>query len=195
MFSRAGDLDVLVNSSWGGYEQMVENGEFTWGRPFWEQPMHRWQSMMDAGVRSAFVASALAAKSMAARGRGLVVNISFWPAQKYIGNAIYGIAKAATDKLTFDTAHELRRYGVAVVSLYPGLVRTEAVMAAADAGWLDVSNSESPEFLGRVVAALADDPRLMERSGSVQVAAQVAIELGVKDIDGRQPVPLNLESV
>jgi NAD(P)-dependent dehydrogenase (short-subunit alcohol dehydrogenase family) len=195
VFSRAGDLDVLVNSSWGGYEQMVENGEFTWGRPFWEQPMHRWQSMMDAGVRSAFVASALAAKSMAARGRGLVVNISFWPAQKYIGNAIYGIAKAATDKLTFDTAHELRRYGVAVVSLYPGLVRTEAVMAAADAGWLDVSNSESPEFLGRVVAALADDPRLMERSGSVQVAAQVAIELGVKDIDGRQPVPLNLESV
>jgi len=195
-FQRAGEsLDILVNSAWGGYEQMVENGEFTWGRPFWEQPLHRWSSMMDAGVRAAFVASGHAARRMVPQRRGLIVNISFWAAQKHIANAIYGISKAATDKMTADMAHELRPHGVAVVSLYPGLVRTEAVMHAAQAGWLDISNSESPEFIGRVVAALASDPRIMERSGTVIVAAQVAIELGVTDIDGRQPRPLTLESV
>ena len=59
------------------------------------------------------------------------MNISFWAAQKYLGNAIYGISKAATDKMTADMAHELAPHGVAVVSLYPGLVRTELVLAAA----------------------------------------------------------------
>ena len=187
-------LDILVNSAWGGYERMVENGQFTWGLPFWKQPSHRWTSMMDAGVRSAFFASAKAAEVMVAQGRGLIVNISFWAAQKYVGNSIYGIAKAATDKMSSDMARELRPSGVAVVSLYPGLVRTESVMEAAKGGWLDISNSESPEFIGRVIAALNSDPQLMEKSGKVIVAAQVAQELDVCDIDGKQPTPLTLAS-
>ena len=88
----------------------------------------------------------------------------------------------------------LRPHGVAVVSLYPGLVRTEAVMAAAASGAFDLSNSESPEFIGRVIAALARDPARMERTGRVLVAAAVALELGVQDVDGRQPAPLTLET-
>ena len=188
-------LDVLVNSAWGGYERMVEDGQFTWGLPFWQQPAHRWLSMMDAGVRSAFVAGAHAAPRMIAQGKGLIVNISFWAAQKYVGNSIYGIAKAATDKMSSDMAHELLTSGVAVVSLYPGLVRTEAVMEAARGGWLDISNSESPEFIGRVIAALSGDPQLMGRSGQIVVAAHLAQELNVLDTDGRQPIPLTLASV
>jgi dehydrogenase/reductase SDR family protein 1 len=186
-------LEVVVNSAWGGYERMVENGAFTWGLPFWEQPAHRWAGMMEAGVRAAFVSSAHAARMMVPRKRGLIVNISHWAAQKRIGNVIYGVSKAATDKLTADTARELEGHGVAVISLYPGMVRTEAVLAAAE--WLDLSNSESPEFIGRVVAALARDPRLMERTGSVLVAAAIAEELGVTDIDGRQPRPLTLDTL
>jgi NAD(P)-dependent dehydrogenase (short-subunit alcohol dehydrogenase family) len=190
-----GPVDVLVNSSWGGYERMVEDGQFTWGLPFWRQPMHRWTSMMDAGLRAAFAASAQAAPGMIAAGAGLIVNIGFWAAQKYVGNAIYGISKAATDKMTADMAHELRSSGVAVISLYPGLVRTESVMEAAKGGWLDISNSESPEFIGRVVAALRRDTRLMARSGQVVVAAQAALELNVTDIDDRHPVPLTVANV
>jgi dehydrogenase/reductase SDR family protein 1 len=193
--AEAGRLDLLVNSAWGGYEKMVESGSFTWTLPFWEQPAHRWSSMMDAGVRAAFVCASHAARLMARNRSGLIVNISFWAAQKYIGNAIYGVAKAATDKMSADMAHEIRRHGVTVVSLYPGLVRTESVMTATQAGWLNLSNSESPEFIGRVIAALAGDPVLIERSGKVLVAAAVAAELGVKDVDGKQPQPLTLEAV
>ena len=183
-------LDILVNNAWGGYERMVEDGRFTWPVPFWEQPMHRWQSMLDAGVRAAFVASSLAAKIMLPRRQGLIVNISYWAARKYMGNAIYGISKAATDKMASDMAQELRPHGVAAISLYPGLVRTEAVLGS---GWFDLSNSESPEFIGRVIAALWRDPKLLLRSGQVLVAAAVAPELGVEDIDGKQPLPLTLE--
>jgi NAD(P)-dependent dehydrogenase (short-subunit alcohol dehydrogenase family) len=186
-------LDVLVNSAWGGYEQMVENGAFTWGEPFWRQPRHRWAGMMDAGVRAAFVTAALAAPLMIAGGRGLIVNISAWAARKRIGNTIYGIAKAATDKMTADMAEELRPHGVSVISLYPGLVRTEAVLAAGPV--FDLSNSESPEFQGRVIAALAADPHLAARSGPVVVAAAAAVELGLVDIDGARPRPLTLADV
>jgi NAD(P)-dependent dehydrogenase (short-subunit alcohol dehydrogenase family) len=83
----------------------------------------------------------------------------------------------------------VRESGVAVVSLYPGLVRTEAVLAA---GVFDLRNSESPEFLGRVVGALATERDLMRRSGQVVVAAAVARERGILDVDGRSPEPLNL---
>jgi dehydrogenase/reductase SDR family member 1 len=187
-------LDVLVNSAWGGYERMIEHGQFTWPVPFWEQPAHRWTSMMDAGVRAAFVCSARAARLMLAQRRGLIVNISYWAAQKYLGNVIYGIAKAATDKMSADMAHELRAHGVAVVSLYPGLARTESVLQAASAGWLDISNSESPEYIGRVIAALARDPMRMSRSGQALVAAAVGAEYGIADVDGRRPCPLTLET-
>jgi NAD(P)-dependent dehydrogenase (short-subunit alcohol dehydrogenase family) len=188
-------LDILVNCAWGGYERMVDEGKFTWSVPFWEQPAHRWTSMMDAGVRAAYFTAAQAARIMIAQRRGLIVNISYWAAQRHLGNAIYGISKAATDKMTSDLAHELRPHGVSVISLYPGLVRTESVLEAAKGGWLDLSNSESPEFIGRVVAALYKDPALAEKSGTVVVAAQAARDLGVTDIDGKQPEPLSLKAL
>ena len=197
VFSRIADdqgrLDVLVNNVWGGYENMIENGEFTWTRPFWEQPVSRWDSMFQAGVRASYVSGQLAARMMVAQQSGLIVNISFWAAQKHVGNVAYGVSKAATDKMTADMAHELKDYNVAVVSLYPGLVRTENVMESA--AWLDLSNSESPQFIGRAVAALAADPNILPRTGQTLVAASLALEYGFTDVDGKQPRPLTLGDV
>jgi len=186
-------LAVLANCVWGGYENMVENGEFTWTRPFWQQPISRWDAMFAAGVRAYYVASAHAARKMVEQQSGLIVNVSFWAAQKHIGNVAYGASKSATDKLTTDMAHELRPHNVAVVSLYPGMVRTEKVMQAA--AFLDLSNSESPQFIGRAVAALAGDQNVMHKSGEVLVAAALAQEYGFTDIDEKQPRPLTLADV
>lgn len=185
-------LDILVNNAWGGYERMVEDGKFTWPARFWEQPAWRWEAMLTAGVRAAFVASQHAARLMVPRRSGLIVNVSQWAAQKYLGNVIYGVSKAATDKLTADTAADLRDHGVTVASLYPGLVRTEAVLAA---GVFDLSNSESPEFVGRAVAALAADPDAQRWTGQVLVAAQLGVHYGFTDLDGRSPRPLTLADI
>ena len=103
------------------------------------------------------------------------------------------MAKAATDKMTADMSHELRAYNVAVVSLYPGLVRTERVLEAS--GWLDLSNSESTRFIGRAVVALARDPQVMEKTGQVVIAASLAQEYGFTDVDGKMPRPLTLGEV
>jgi NAD(P)-dependent dehydrogenase (short-subunit alcohol dehydrogenase family) len=183
----AGRLDVLVNVAWGGYERMVENGAFTWASPFWTQPVWRWDAMMTAGVRAAYVASQHAARRMSAARRGLVVHVSSMAARKYGHNVVYGLSKAATDRMAADMAHELRPHGVTVVSLYPGLVRTESVLAA---GIFDLSNSESPEFIGRAVAALAGDPDVQQRTGQVLVAATLGTDYGFTDVDGAQPRPL-----
>ena len=61
--------------------------------------------------------------------------------------------------------------------------------------WLDLNNSESPRFVGRAVAALASDPKLMERTGSVPVAAQLAKDYGFTDIDGKTPRTLTINDV
>ena len=90
-------------------------------------------------------------------------------------------------------AAELNEHNVAAVSLYPGLVRTEKIMAAAE--WLDLSNSESPEFTGRAVVALANDDEVMRKSGKVLVVAALAQEYGFTDIDDKSPRPLGLVDV
>lgn len=183
-----GRLDILVNNVWGGYEHFYDGTPFWEEQGFWTMPISRWDKSFAAGVRAHYVAGVFAAPMMIAQGAGLIVNISFFAAERDDKGVIYGVAKAADVRMAACMAHELRPHNVAAVALYPGLVRTESVLAAGD--FFDFSNSESPEFIGRAVAALAADPQLMAKSGEVLVAAQVALDYGYTDIDGKQPRPL-----
>jgi dehydrogenase/reductase SDR family member 1 len=192
VLNEQGHLDVLVNNAWAGYERMEHDGQFTWPNRFWQQPLWRWDAMFQSGVRGAYVAGQCAARQMVAQRSGLIVNISYWAAQKYMNNISYGTAKAAVDRMGIYMAHELREHNVAAVVLYPGLVRTESVMKSAE--YFDLSNSESPQFIGRAVAGLMRDPNLMDKSGRILTAAALALEYGFTDIDGKQPRPLTLET-
>lgn len=191
-----GKIDLLVNNVWGGYENMVEKVDdefvFTWMNPFWEQPVWRWDAMFQAGVRAHYISSQMAAREMIKNRKGLIVNISYWAAQKYMGNVAYGVSKAASDKMVKDMSVNLKDYNISAISLYPGLVRTELVMNATDS--FDLSNSESPQFIGRAIAALSSDANVIERSGKVLIAAELGIEYGFTDIDGKQPKPETISS-
>ena len=187
LLGEEGRLDVLVNSVWGGYERFVGVGELSFG-PFWEQPSSIWDAMHARGARAAYVASCLAARTMVDRGRGLIVCISSFAAQTFVPPVAYGVAHTAIDAMVAGMAQELHGTGVAIVALYPGIVRTENVLA--NAGHFDLSNSESPQFIGRVIAALAADDTVHRHTGRPVVAAEIAREYGVRDIDGTSPSSL-----
>jgi NAD(P)-dependent dehydrogenase (short-subunit alcohol dehydrogenase family) len=185
----AGRLDLLVNNAWGGHETF--DGVFD--APFWEHPLAQWDSMMDRGVRNHLLASRCAAPMMLREKRGLIVTTTFWDRGRYLrGNLFYDLAKAAMTRLAFGIAEELRPHGVASIAVSPGWMRTELVLAGHhtdEAHWQQrpaLARTESPRYLGRAVAALAGDPQVMAKSGSVQRVADLARDYGFTDIDGRQ---------
>jgi NAD(P)-dependent dehydrogenase (short-subunit alcohol dehydrogenase family) len=180
-----GRLDLLVNNAF------LIPKELTSRRPFWEVPISNWDDMLDVGTRSAYVASVHAARMMVPARRGLIVNISSSGAAEYAWHVAYGVGKCALDRLTADTARELRQHGVAVVSLWPGFVRTERIDAGVATGdlpaSLDVSTAESPRFSGRAVCALATAPDPMEWTGTAVSARDLALRFDFRDVDGRLP--------
>jgi dehydrogenase/reductase SDR family protein 1 len=180
--SEAGQLDVLVNNAFSIPR------ELTSGQPFWETPISNWDDMIGVGTRSAYVASRFAARLMVPRRKGLIVNISSSGAAEYAWHVAYGVGKAALDRITRDTAHELRPHGVAVLSLWPGLVRTERIERVGERmPGLDMSGAESQRFTGRAVVALAADAKVLERSGRAIASRELADLYGFTDIDGSLP--------
>ena len=198
LLGEQGRIDLLVNNVFAAPDLAQ------WlGRPFWELPTEAWDEVIDIGVRSHYVAAAHAARAMVERGRGLIINISSSGAIQYAHNVPYGVGKAAVDKMTSDMAHELSPHNVAVVSLWPGLVKTELVMFGArrgedggefldlgDEGVFDLAGAESPRFVGRAAVSLAADANVMAKSGRAFAVADLAREYGFTDVDGRVPQTL-----
>ena len=180
---RSGHLDLLVNNVF------AIPAEDIWTRPFWEQPIAQWDAMHTVGLRSHFVASWHAVPLLRGRANPLIVNISSFAGAGYQLNVAYGVGKAGVDRLAADMGHELHGEGVAVVSLWPGVVRTEWVLSRTDLPFPMVV-TESPEFTGRAVAALAADRDVMARTGGVHIVAELAEAYGFTDTDGAQPISL-----
>jgi NAD(P)-dependent dehydrogenase (short-subunit alcohol dehydrogenase family) len=172
--AESGALHLLVNNAWAGYERLNAGGWQEWVAPFWDQPLELWDAMFDGGVRIHYVATALCAHLLQAAPRGLVVTLSaHLDADAAAGYGVaYSVAKAADDRLALATSTALAAHDVASVALHPGLVRTEGVMQFAD--HLDLTDSQSPQGVGRVVAALAADPEVMSLTGQALVVAELA---------------------
>lgn len=171
-----GRLDVLVNNATAVPDLPVLFAQ----TPFWELAPQLWDDLFDVGLRSHFVASAAAAPMMIARGGGLIVNISSAGAIARIGAVLpYGVAKAALDRMTADMAEDLRPHHVTVLSLWPPPTSTPGMLAAV--GDDDEPNTWStPEFTGRVIAALAASAHF-DRTGQASRARELAVQLGVHD--------------
>ena len=175
--AEAGALHLLVNNAWAGYERLNAGGWEEWVAPFWHQPLDMWDAMLDGGVRTHYVATALCARLLTPGS--LVVTISAHVDTEVMAGygVAYSVAKAADDRLALATSTALATDGVASVALHPGLVRTEGVMQFAE--HLDLTDSQSPEGVGRVVAALAGDVEVMSLTGRALAVADLARRYGV----------------
>ncbi|MQY31121.1 SDR family NAD(P)-dependent oxidoreductase [Nocardia aurantia] len=180
-----GRLDILVNNAFSLPEDLTDP------EPFWAKPLSNWE-MIDVGVRSNFVAAWHAAKLMTPNKSGLIVAISGYTGVSYTYGVVFGTAKSAADRMARDMAVELKPYGVASISLWQGLTWTERAqrnLATIDGLSEQAStrpeNGCSPEYPGRVIAALAADPDLMRHTGGTFITAELGGDYGITDIDGK----------
>ena len=159
-------------------------------KPFWEAPVEL-ANIIDVGLRCHHVATYYAARLLLVQRRGLIVNISFYGDAK-IHDPAYYAAKAGLDKLASVYAEHFAPFNVAAVSLWPGFVATEKMLQLAQTEpgvrkMKDELGFETPEFCGRVVSALYDDPDLRSLSGKTLLTAEVAQRYGLVDSDGYEP--------
>ena len=185
-----GQLNLLVNNAYGGVRSLISSN----GKP-----------CNQVGLRSHYIASHFAAKMMTQRKQGLIVTISSWGGLAPIFGVAYGTGKSACDRLAAEMAVELKPFNVASISLWPGIVGTEQFHQLADerlegndsnlgaAAIADKFNWETPLFVGRVIAALGNDPDLMRRTGKVQIVAELAARYGI--VDEYQHRPDSLRSL
>jgi NAD(P)-dependent dehydrogenase (short-subunit alcohol dehydrogenase family) len=101
-----------------------------------------------------------------------------WAFGAFLGNVLYDTAKAATARLAYGTAQQLRDYRVAIVALALG----------------HLGVTETTEYLGRGIATLAADPHILTKTGELLTVGQLAREYGFIDLDGTQPEPWGLPS-
>jgi NAD(P)-dependent dehydrogenase (short-subunit alcohol dehydrogenase family) len=188
-----GRLDILVNNAFSLPEDLTDP------QPFWHKPLSNWE-MVDVGVRSNFVAAWHAARIMAPAESGLIVATSGYVGVTYTYGVVFGTCKSAVDRMARDMAVELKPYGVASLSLWLGLTFTERAernlqrnpaMTAQTVTNPQVGSSV--EFPGRVIVALAGDPDVIRRSGGTYIAAELAQEYGVTDVDGQVPPSLRVQ--
>ena len=181
-----GRLDLLVNNAWSAADHIL--GGYFFGTPFWEQPLSLWDDLMNVGLRCHYAASRWAARMMVPKGEGLMVNISYYGSRHYMNNVVYGVRQGAIDKLSADMAHELAPFNVCSLSLYPGVVRTEGMVAAAafDPA-IGLSGSESPLFVGRCVAALCWERDRSAYNGTTLYTADLGRLYGIEEENGFRP--------
>jgi NAD(P)-dependent dehydrogenase (short-subunit alcohol dehydrogenase family) len=165
---RHGALDLLVNNTWAGYERLNAGAWEEWNAPFFEQPSEIFDTMTLAGVRSHYLTTALCARLLMAAPSALVVTVSFGGE----GPVAYVVSKAADDRLAAALSGAFPSGDVISVGLHPGLVRTEGVMQFAD--HLDLRDSQSPEGVGRAVAALATDVDRRRFDGKIVTVESLA---------------------
>ena len=178
-----GRLDLLVNNA------MAIPPEMTQRVGFWEKPLSNWE-IFDTGLRAAFIAAWHAARIMVPQRSGLIVGMSGYVGVTYTYDVIFGTTKTAMDRMARDMGLELKPHGVASLSLWQGFTYTERAVenlksVPGMAQQLNSAVGSSPEFPGRVIAALAKDADVLARTGGSYINAELAAEYGVTDRDGR----------
>lgn len=200
---QGGRLHILVNNAYSGIPSIFKNT----GKKFWESEPEYWDDVNEVGLRNVYFCSTLAARLMVPHGDGLIVNISSAGGLQYFLSVPYGVGKAAVDRMAADMGLELKPHGVTCVSLWPGMVHTELLSSsstnpqesfAVAAGMTEESfkktfdSSESPEFVGKAVVALAKDSQRISKTGKIHITADLASEYQFTDQDGS--VPANMRS-
>ncbi|MET9375042.1 SDR family oxidoreductase [Streptomyces sp. NPDC002992] len=191
-----GRLDILVNDIWGGEHLLVP----AFGKKIWETDLDSGLRMLELGVKTHAITSAVALPLLVRHPGGLVVEVTDGTAEyntRFRENFFYDLTKNAPIRMAFALAHDLKDVGGTAVAVTPGWLRSEQMLdhfGVSEANWRDATEklpdfavAESPVYVGRAVAALAADPERARWNGRSLSSGQLAKEYGFTDADGSQP--------
>ncbi len=189
-----GALHILVNDIFGATR-------IEWNKSVWESDLDYGLRTLRLAVDTHAITSHFAIPLLIKTPGGLVVEVNDGTAEynevNYRNSFFYDLAKASVLRMAFALGHELKPCRATAVSLTPGWLRSEAMLEAfgvTESNWRDATRiqphfavSESPAFVGRAVAALAQDPDLSRWNGKSLSSGQLAKIYGFTDLDGSQP--------
>jgi NAD(P)-dependent dehydrogenase (short-subunit alcohol dehydrogenase family) len=189
-----GRLHVLVNDIWGATTM-------EWNKSVWESTLEIGLRTLRLAVDTHAITSHFAIPLLIRHPGSLVVEVTDgtdeYNATSYRVSFFYDLAKAAVNRMAFALAHELQPHGATALSLTPGWLRSEAMLDAygvTEERWRDATRisphfaiSESPAYVGRAVAALAQDPDVSRWNGKSLSSGQLAKVYEFSDLDGSQP--------
>jgi NAD(P)-dependent dehydrogenase (short-subunit alcohol dehydrogenase family) len=189
-----GRLHLLVNDIFGATK-------IEWNKTVWESDLEYGLRLLRLAIDTHAITSHLAIPLLLQTPGGLVVEVNDGTAEyndrTYRNSFFYDLAKAGVQRMGFALAHELGSRGATAVTVTPGWLRSEAMLDAfkvTEANWRDATRfqphfaiSETPAFVGRAVAALAQDPQVSRWNGKSLSSGQLAKVYGFTDLDGSQP--------
>jgi NAD(P)-dependent dehydrogenase (short-subunit alcohol dehydrogenase family) len=196
-----GRLDVLVNDIFGGDRYME------WDKPLWEHDWAGGLRMLQMGVHTHLItcraAIPLMLRTASARGsQGLVVEMTDGTSEanaEFRRNVgfYYDLVKANVERIVTGLSAELKDQPVTAVGVTPGWLRSENMLdnfGVTETNLRDASVktpafgiSESPAYVARGVAALAQAADVGRWAGTIISARQLADAYGFTDTDGSRP--------
>ena len=189
--SRHGRIDILVNSIAGEDPMMGQ-----WAS-FWKVDLKNADALFRQALVSHIITAKHAAPLMIRERQGLIVEVTESDILSAGGNPLTQTVKLALKGLALNMAAELKPHGVAAVAITPGFLRSEAMLerfGVDETSWREGGKrdsnflqSESPLFVGRAVAALAQDPEILARTGQLLSSWDLGREYAFTDVDGRRP--------
>jgi NAD(P)-dependent dehydrogenase (short-subunit alcohol dehydrogenase family) len=196
-----GRLDVLVNDIFGGDRYME------WDKPLWEHDWAGGLRMLQMGVHTHLITCRAAIPLMlrtaeAKRSRGLVVEMTDGTSEanaEFRRNVgfYYDLVKTNVERIVKGLTAELEDSPVTVVGVTPGWLRSEKMLenfGVTEANWQDAVRerpgfgiSESPAYVAKGVAALANAADVARWAGNIVSARQLADAYEITDTDGSRP--------
>ncbi len=203
-----GTIDVLVNDIWGA--EILKGPPSTWDRPLWEHDLDDGLRILRLGVETHLITSHCLLPLLITRPGGLLVEVTDGTAEfnahHYRLSAFYDLAKVSVNRIAFSQGHDLAPFGGTAMAVTPGWLRSEMMLenyGVSATSWRDALNparadggstapaafteSETPRFVGRGVAAIAADPDRARWNQRSVNSVELSREYGFTDVDGRQP--------
>jgi 3-oxoacyl-[acyl-carrier protein] reductase len=163
-FDEAQNMAKEVTEKYGGLDILVNNAGITKDRTIRKMAHQEWEDVIRVDLTGVFNVTKAFVDGMIEKKSGVIINVSsIVGLDGNIGQTNYSAAKGGVAAMTYTLGRELARYGIRVVAIAPGFIRTRMVEAIPDdvkdkiLSGVPMRRFGEPEEVAKVIRFLASD--------------------------------------